>query len=87
MSPSYVGAGSGGTNVYGVITYGKGAYAVSEFSGGLKTYIHTGGVQDTSDPLEQRSTVGWKWEGTAAILDNNRIVRGEVSATLQATTA
>ena len=87
MSPVYVAAGSGGANVYGVVCYGKGAYAVSEFQGGLSTYIHIGGVQDTSDPLEQRSTVGWKWEGTAAILDNNRIVRNEVSATLTAATA
>lgn len=82
MSPTYAAAGSTAQTVYGVLCYGKGAYAVSEFSGGLKTFIHTGGVQDTSDPLEQRSTVGWKWEGVAAILDNNRIVRGEVSASL-----
>lgn len=87
MSPVYVGAGAAGVNVYGVLCYGKGAYAVSEFSGGLNTYIHTGGVQDTSDPLEQRSTVGWKWEGVAVILDNNRMVRNEVSATLTAATA
>lgn len=86
LSPVYIGAGASGINVYGVICYGKGAYAVSEFEGGLKTYIHTGGVQDTSDPLEQRSTVGWKWEGTSAILDNNRIVRNEVAATLSTTT-
>lgn len=87
MSPVYIGAGSVAANIYGVLCYGKGAYAVSEFSGGLKTYIHTGGVQDTSDPLEQRSTVGWKWEGAAAILDNNRIVRNEVGATLTGTSA
>ena len=87
MSPVYAAAGASSQNVYGCICYGKGAYAVSEFSGGLKTYIHTGGVQDTSDPLEQRSTVGWKWEGVAVILDNNRIVRNELSATLSATTA
>jgi N4-gp56 family major capsid protein len=87
LSPVYAGAGASGANIYGVICYGKGAYAVSEFSGGLSTYIHTGGVQDTSDPLEQRSTVGWKWEGTAAILDNNRIVRNEVGASLSTTSA
>ena len=87
MSPVYASAGQSSQNIYGCICYGKGAYAVSEFTGGLSTYIHTGGVQDTSDPLEQRSTVGWKWEGTAAILDNNRIVRNEVSATLSTTTA
>ena len=87
MSPVYVGGGASSVNVYGVLCYGKGAYSVSEFTGGLSTYIHTGGVQDTSDPLEQRSTVGWKWEGAAAILDNNRIVRNEVGATLTGTTA
>jgi N4-gp56 family major capsid protein len=87
LSAVYAGAGAGGVTVYGVVCYGKGAYAVSEFTGGLNTYIHTGGVQDTSDPLEQRSTVGWKWEGVAVILDNNRIVRNEVSATLTAATA
>ena len=87
MSPVYVAGGASSATIYGVLCYGKGAYAVSEFSGGLKTYIHTGGVQDTSDPLEQRSTVGWKWEGVAAILDNNRIVRGEVGATLTGATA
>lgn len=86
MAPVYALASASSTNVYGNICFGKGAYAVSEFSGGLKTYIHTGGVQDTSDPLEQRSTVGWKWEGVAAILDNNRIVRQEVVATYNAAT-
>jgi len=87
MSPVYAAGGASSQNIYGSLLYGKGAYAVSEFSGGLKTYIHTGGVQDTSDPLEQRSTVGWKWEGVAAILDNNRLVRIETSATNSSTTA
>jgi N4-gp56 family major capsid protein len=86
LTPVYAAAGASGQNIYGVLCYGKGGYAVSEFEGGLSTYIHTGGVQDTSDPLEQRSTVGWKWEGTAVILDNNRMVRNEVSATLSAAT-
>ena len=87
MSPLYSLASASTTNVYGTLVYGKGAYAVSEFSGGLNTYIHTGGVQDTSDPLEQRSTVGWKWEGVTAILDNNRIVRLETCATYYLATA
>lgn len=85
MSPVFAAAGASAQNVYGVEVYGKGAYAVSEFSGGLRTFIKTGGVQDTSDPLEQRSTVGWKWEGVAVILDNSRLVRNEVSATLSTT--
>lgn len=87
MSPTYAAAGTSSADLYGALVYGKGAYAVSEFQGGLKTYIHTGGVQDTSDPLEQRSTVGWKWEGVAAILDNNRLVRLETGATYHTSTA
>jgi N4-gp56 family major capsid protein len=87
MSPTYAAAGVSGQKIYGSLCFGKGAYAVSEFSGGLKTYIHTGGTQDTSDPLEQRSTVGWKWEGTAAILDNLRMIRLETSATYSLDTA
>src|ERR1035437_6386367 len=53
MSPVYVAAGASSQAIYGCLCYGKSAYAVSEFSQGLRAYIHTGGVQDTSDPLEQ----------------------------------
>lgn len=83
ITPVYIGAGAGTppADVYGVLTWGEGAYAVSEFEGGLSTFIHTGGVQDTNNPLEQWSTVGWKWQGATAILDNNRLVRNEVAAT------
>lgn len=87
VAPVYAGAGSASVDVYGVLTYGDGAYGVSELEGGLQTYIHTGGSQDTFNPLEQFATVGWKWMGAAAILDNNRIVRNEVSATYRGTTA
>lgn len=87
IAPSYGQAGATSAYVYGSLVYGDGAYAVSEFQGGLSTYIHTGGVQDTSNPLEQFSTVGWKWMGAAIILDNNRLVRLETSATLNGTVA
>lgn len=88
-APVFAGAGAGSpaATVYGVLVFGEGAYAVSELDGGLETYIHTGGVQDTSNPLEQYSTVGWKWAGVSAILDNHRLVRLEVSATLTGTSA
>ena len=80
LAPSYGAVGASSAYVYGTLVYGDGAYAVSEFDGGLSTYIHSGGVQDTSNPLEQFSTVGWKWMGAAVILDNNRLVRLETSA-------
>lgn len=87
IAPVYAAAGAAGTTVYGVLVYGEGAYAVSEFEGGLSTFIHPGGVQDTGNPLEQFSTVGWKWQGAAVILDNGRLVRNEVSATYQGSVA
>ena len=89
IAPVYLAAGgsSPANAVYAVLCYGEGAYGVSEFSGGLSTYIHTGGVQDTNNPLEQWSTVGWKWMGATAILDNNRLVRNEVGATYTGATA
>lgn len=87
LAPSYGAVGASSAAVYGTLIYGDGAYAVSEFSGGLSTYIHTGGVQDTSNPLEQFSTVGWKWMGAAVILDNKRLLRLETSATYSGTTA
>ena len=87
IAPSYGQVGAASAYVYGTLVYGDGAYAVSEFEGGLATFIHTGGVQDTSNPLEQFSTVGWKWMGASVILDNNRIVRLETSATFNGATA
>ena len=87
VAPVYSGAGALGVDVYGVLTFGDGAFGVSELDGGIQTYIKTGGVQDTFNPLEQFATVGWKWMGAAAILDNNRIVRNEISATFRGTTA
>ena len=86
-APAYGNVGAAAAAVYGALTYGDGAYAVSEIDGGLMTFIHTGGQTDTSNPLEQYATVGWKWMGAAAILDNNRIVRNEVSATFSGATA
>lgn len=81
IAPSYGQVGAASAYVYGSLVFGDGAYAVSEFEGGLSTYIHTGGVQDTANPLEQFSTVGWKWTGASLVLDNNRLVRLETSAT------
>lgn len=87
IAPSYGTVGAASASVYGSLVLGDGAYAVSEFEGGLSTFIHTGGIQDTSNPLEQFSTVGWKWMGAAVILDNARLVRLETSATYNGTTA
>jgi N4-gp56 family major capsid protein len=81
IAPIHAGAGAAGADIYSSIIVGEGAYGVTEISGGLQTFIHEGGEQDTSNPLEQFSTVGWKWFGAAVILDQNRIVKNETAAT------
>lgn len=43
----------------------------------LKTLV-TGDAPDKSDPLGQKSTIGFKFMAKAAILDQNRLLRGEI---------
>ncbi len=70
--------GKDGRAVYGTLVIGKNAYGVTELSGGgLKTIIKQLGSAGTSDPLDQRSTVGWKAIQTAEILVDQYMVRIE----------
>ncbi len=81
---------NGSTAVFGTLIFGEGAYGVTEITGGgLQTFVKQLGSGGTSDPLNQRSTVGWKATKTAEILIPNYIVRVEscsaaFSATAQA---
>ena len=55
--------------VYGTIILGDDAYGVTEVTGGgLQTIIKQKGSAGTADPLDQRSSVGWKGMKTAKIL-------------------
>ena len=78
---------SGG--VFGSLFLGEGAYGVTEISGGgLQTIVKQKGSAGTADPLDQRSSVGWKAIKTAELLIPNYIVRVESkSATFSATAA
>lgn len=74
--------GKQGASIYCTLVIGEGAYGVTEISGGgLQTIIKQKGTGGTSDPLEQRATVGWKGAKTAEILVNEYMVRIETSAT------
>ena len=75
--------------VFSTIFLGEGAYGVTEITGGgLETIVKQKGSAGTADPLDQRSSVGWKAIKTAEILIPNYIVRVESkSATFSATTA
>lgn len=67
-----------GLAVFGSLFLGDGAYGVTEVTGGgLQTIVKQKGSAGTADPLDQRSSVGWKAIKTAEILVQNYIVRVE----------
>ena len=58
---------SGG--VFSCLMFGANAYGVTEITGGgLQTIIKQKGSAGTADPLDQRSSIGWKAMKTAEIL-------------------
>ena len=75
--------------VFGSLFLGEGAYGVTEISGGgLQTIVKQKGSAGTADPLDQRSSVGWKAIKTAELLIPNYLVRVESkSKTFSATAA
>lgn len=52
--------GSSGAMLYYSILVGEGALGVTELDGGIKTYAKKSGDQDTSNPINQFITFGWK---------------------------
>jgi N4-gp56 family major capsid protein len=64
--------------VYGCLFFGSGAYGVTEITGGgLETIVKQKGSAGTADPLNQRSSIGWKAMKTAEILIDAYMVRVE----------
>ena len=76
-------------SVFATLFLGKNAYGVTEVTGGgLQTIVKAKGSGGTSDPLDQRSTVGWKGIRTAKILLEQNMVRVEsISAEWSESTA
>ncbi len=67
-----------GLAVFGCLFLADGAYGVTEIQGGgLQTIIKQLGSAGTADPLNQRSTVGWKAMKTAEILMEPYLFRVE----------
>ena len=69
--------GSQGCAVYGCLFLGKGAYGVVDLNDGTEVIVKPRGSSGTADPLDQRSSVGWKGIHAAAILYDEYIVRVE----------
>lgn len=71
-------ANEGGLAVFGTLILGDGAYGVTEINGGgLEIIVKQRGSSGAADPLDQRSSVGWKAIKTAELLIENYLVRIE----------
>ena len=70
-------AAAEGCAVYGCLFVGKGAYGVVDLNDGTEVIVKPRGSSGTADPLDQRSSVGWKGVHAAAILYDEYIVRVE----------
>ena len=83
-------SGSGcptGLAVYSTLFLGANAYGVTEVTGGgLETIIKQKGSAGTADPLNQRSSIGWKAMRTAEILVQPYMVRCESCSAFSSTT-
>lgn len=74
------GAGKDGRDIYSTLFLGQNAYGVTSVTGGgLTTILKQKGSAGTGDPLDQRSTVGWKATQTAEILSPEFMVRVETT--------
>lgn len=73
--------GADGGAVYSCLFIGKGAYGVIDLSEGTEVIVKPRGSSGTADPLDQRSTVGWKGVHAAAILYDEYILRVECGST------
>lgn len=67
-----------GLAVYGILFLGRDAYGITKTAkGGLRTIIKSLGSAGTADPLDQRSTIGWKATKTAVRLVEEYMLRFE----------
>ena len=80
--PTDSSAVNGHLAVYGTIIFGDNAYGRTKITGGgLQMIVKQKGSAGTADPLDQRSTVGWKALHTAEILVQEYLVRVETLST------
>ena len=77
-------AGAEGRDVYSTLVIGANAYGVTEVEGGgLKHIVKQLGSGGSSDPLDQRATVGWKATATAERLVEEYMVRIETTSVFE----
>ena len=71
---------SGSANVYSTHVLSQGAFGVVEFDGSYQVYVKKSGEQDTSNPLNQYSTIGYKMTYATKMLDEVRQVTVKVGS-------
>lgn len=75
-------AGANNISVYATLVLGANAYGTTMVEGGgLQSIVKQLGSAGTADPLNQRSTAGWKAIKTAKILYDDYMVRIESAST------
>ncbi len=80
------GAGADGSAVFATLILGANAYGKTELAGGgLTTIIKQQGSSGTADPLNQRSTVGWKATKCTERLVEEYMLRVESGCSYSAT--
>ena len=74
----FAAGGAGSVDVHGTMILGSDYYGISRISGAaLKNIVKPLGSAGTADPLDQRSTSGWKASFVAKRLNENFAVRIE----------
>lgn len=79
LAKKFPGAGAASVDVYATLVIGKDAYGIVDVagSGNVQNIIKPLGSAGSADPLNQRSTSGWKAMFTTKILEQLAIVRIE----------
>lgn len=78
----FTAAGSGGADVYATLIFGENFYGTTRVSGqALRNIVKPLGSAGTADPLDQRSTMGWKATFVAVRLNETFAVRIEHGVT------
>ena len=76
-------AGAEGADVYATLIFGENAYGTTSLSGGgLEHIVKQLGSSGTSDPLNQRATVGWKASKVTVRLVEAFMIRVETASSV-----
>ena len=82
LAKIFVGAGAAGVDVQSTVIFGQDAFLATEVSGhSIETISQPLGSGGTADPLNQRSTQGWKTTWGGKIANDYNVLRFESYAT------